>query len=234
LSSVQVKRTVLGAVPLLTQLARVRARMAAGISAASWDSAVLRSWPGWMPSSLSRQVSRAVLIGRPGWPPGNSQGDGCRAPMVAWPLRFASTVRGERGDWLGQVDGHAAEAEADAVVAGLDLAGGHLADRGRAVGVEQDEQAGEAVLGLEGAVMQEPARGVPAVLVIDQLGGPVPSGGGEVAGGRLTRNSAHPAKGERPAQDLEDPHQAPLLPLARRSASQGHPRTAATRSITRM
>jgi DDE superfamily endonuclease len=41
-------------------------------------------------------------------------------------------------------------------------------------------------------------------------------------------------KGERPAQDLEDPHQTPLLPLARRSASQGHPRTAATRSITRM
>ena len=41
-------------------------------------------------------------------------------------------------------------------------------------------------------------------------------------------------RGERPAQDLEDPHQTPLLPLARRSASQGHPRTAATRSITRM
>ena len=41
-------------------------------------------------------------------------------------------------------------------------------------------------------------------------------------------------KGERPAQDLEDPHQTPLLPLARRSASQGHPRTAATRNITRM
>src|SRR5258708_10774803 len=41
-------------------------------------------------------------------------------------------------------------------------------------------------------------------------------------------------KGERPAQDLEDPHQTPLLPLARRSARQGHPRTAAPRSITRM
>lgn len=41
-------------------------------------------------------------------------------------------------------------------------------------------------------------------------------------------------KGERPAQDLEDSHQTPLLPPARRSASQGHPRTAATRNITRM
>ena len=45
------------------------------------------------------------LIGRPGWPPGNSQGDGCRAPMVAWPLRLASTVRAivatGSGRWMG-------------------------------------------------------------------------------------------------------------------------------------
>jgi hypothetical protein len=32
--------------------------------------------------------------------------------------------------------------------------------------VEEDEQPGEAVLGFEGVVVQEPARGVPAVLVI--------------------------------------------------------------------
>jgi hypothetical protein len=52
-------------------------------------------------------------------------------------------------------------------------------------------------------------------------------------------NKAHAklrAPGERAnAQlNLEDSHQTPLLPLARRSASQGHPRTAATRNITRM
>jgi hypothetical protein len=33
--------------------------------------------------------------------------------------------------------------------------------------LEEDEQAGEAVFGLEGAVVQEPACGVPAVLVIE-------------------------------------------------------------------
>jgi len=51
------------------------------------------------------------------------------------------------------------------------------------LGVEQDEQAGEAILGLEGSVVQEPACGIPPALVIDQLGGPVPSGCGEVACG---------------------------------------------------
>jgi len=36
------------------------------------------------------------------------------------------------------------------------------------------------------------------------------------------------------AQNLEDPPEAPLLPLARRSARQGHPRTAGPRGISRM
>ena len=39
---------------------------------------------------------------------------------------------------------------------------------------------------------------------------------------------------ERPAQDLADPPQAPLLPLARRATRQGHPRIAGPRGITRM
>jgi hypothetical protein len=39
---------------------------------------------------------------------------------------------------------------------------------------------------------------------------------------------------ERPAQDLENSPQAPLLPLARWSARQGHPRIADPRGITRM
>ena len=40
--------------------------------------------------------------------------------------------------------------------------------------------------------------------------------------------------GERAAQDLENPPQAPLLPLARRTARQGHPRIAGPRVISRM
>ena len=39
---------------------------------------------------------------------------------------------------------------------------------------------------------------------------------------------------ERPAQELENPPQAPLLPLARRTTSQGHPRPGDPCGITRM
>jgi hypothetical protein len=39
---------------------------------------------------------------------------------------------------------------------------------------------------------------------------------------------------ERPAQDLENPPQAPLLPLARRAARQGHPRPGDSHRIRRM
>ena len=50
---------------------------------------------------------------------------------------------------------------------------------------------------------------------------------------KRTRNSAHPGKGRtpssRPAQDLVHPPQAPLLPLARQTARQGHPRIAGPR-----
>jgi DDE superfamily endonuclease/Helix-turn-helix of DDE superfamily endonuclease len=41
-------------------------------------------------------------------------------------------------------------------------------------------------------------------------------------------------KGKRAAQNVEDPHQAALLPVARRETRQGHPRFAGPRGITRM
>lgn len=67
---------------------------------------------------------------------------------------------GKRGDRFGQLDGHAAEAEPDGSLADLDLADGHPADRCRPLGVEEHEQAGEAVFRLERLVVQEPAGGV--------------------------------------------------------------------------
>jgi hypothetical protein len=42
------------------------ARIAAWISVASWNSAVLRAAPGWMPSLFNRWVSWPVPMGRPG------------------------------------------------------------------------------------------------------------------------------------------------------------------------
>jgi hypothetical protein len=49
-----------------------------------------------------------------------------------------------------------------------------------------------------------------------------------------TRNSAPRRARERAAQGLEDPHQAPLLPVAHRETRQSHSRTAAPRGITRL
>ena len=53
-----------------------------------------------------------------------------------------------------------------------------------------------------------------------------------------TRGCAHPAsartRSSRPAQDLAHPPQAPLLPLARRPARQGHPHIADPRGKRRM
>ena len=103
--------------------------------------------------------------------------------MAAWPSRLASTVRAIVAAGSGQVDWNAAEAETDAVVAGLDLGDGHLADRGRALGVEHDELAGEAVLGPDGGVVKEPAR-CPSGASGRSLGGAVPDGG-EAAGGEV-------------------------------------------------
>ena len=158
----------------LVLMSRVRARMAAGISAASWNRAVLRSGPGRMPSAL-QPAGQPVGADRPaGLASGEQPGRWLPGSDGRLALAVGQHGAGDRGGRLGQVDRNAAEAETDAVVAGLDLAGGHLADRGHALGVEKDEQAGEAVLGPDGAVMQEPACGVPAVLVIGQLGGPVP------------------------------------------------------------
>src|SRR6266567_6945465 len=48
----------------------MRASRAAGSSVASWNSAVERAWPGWMPRSLRRCPRWVALIGRPGCPPG--------------------------------------------------------------------------------------------------------------------------------------------------------------------
>ncbi|SRR6266568_3204174 len=75
-----------------------------------WKSAVLRVCPGWIPSSPSRSVGRAVLTCRPGWPPGKSQGDGpgfrlwrglCGSPRRSWqarrPVRAARWARGRGG-----------------------------------------------------------------------------------------------------------------------------------------
>ena len=155
----------------------MRARMAAGSSVASWNSAVERAWPGRMPESGGAVRSRwAALIGRPGCPPGNSQGEVPWSPMVAWPWRVATRWRTRAASGFGQDDGFAAEAEPTCLPSVVDVVEGESADRGGPLGVEQDEQAGDAVVGVERVVVQQPAGLLPAGLVVDDAGRAVPIG----------------------------------------------------------
>ncbi|MCQ8836128.1 hypothetical protein [Streptomyces malaysiensis] len=164
---------------------RVRARIAAGISVASWKSAVLRAWLGRILSWFSRCVSCAVLIGRPGWPPGKSQGDGARGTDDRVALAVRGDDAGQFGDGFGQLDGGIAEVEAYFLSADLNVLGGQPVDCRRPLGIEEEKQPGEAVFGLAGVVMQEPTGDVPAMFVIEWLGGAVPADGGDVDGGEL-------------------------------------------------
>ncbi|MGH9212480.1 MAG: hypothetical protein ACRD2C_17660 [Acidimicrobiales bacterium] len=63
-------------------------------------------------------------------------------------------IADESGEWLGEVDGFVAEAQLCAGVVGFDVVDGEAADGGGRLGVEQDEQAGDAVFGFEGFVVE--------------------------------------------------------------------------------
>ncbi|MFG2585722.1 hypothetical protein [Streptomyces malaysiensis] len=103
--------------------------------------------------------------------------------------RVALAVRGDDagqfGDGFGQLDGGIAEVEAYFLSADLNVLGGQPVDYRRPLGIEEEKQPGEAVFGLAGVVMQEPAGDVPAMFVIEWLGGAVPADGGDVDGGEL-------------------------------------------------
>jgi hypothetical protein len=91
------------------------------------------------------------LIGWPGRPPGSSHGEVPWSPVVAWPWR----VEDETGERFGEYDGFPAEPEGYVATAGLDVTKGKAADGGGLLGVEQDEQSGDPVLGLDGVVVQQ-------------------------------------------------------------------------------
>jgi hypothetical protein len=86
---------------------------------------------------------------------------------------------------LGEDDGLTAEPDTDLASGVLDVAEGEPADRRGLLGVEEDEQAGEAVFGLEAVVAEQPAGACPAGLGVDDAGGATLSGGSEVQAGQL-------------------------------------------------
>jgi hypothetical protein len=71
-------------------------------------------------------------------------------------------VAGEGGQGPGRHDGDGPEAELDRVVACVDVVDDESADRRGSLGVEQDQQSGDAVVGVEGVVVQQLFGLVPA------------------------------------------------------------------------
>ena len=91
----------------------------------------------------------------------------------------------EGGQRLGKDDGFAAEPEKYFLLVGLNMVEGQAADRGGPLGVEQNEQPGDAVLRFDALVVdQAPGLG-PAGLGVDDARGSVPFGSGEVQAGQL-------------------------------------------------
>src|SRR5512142_1700408 len=105
-----------------------------------------------MPSWLSRSVMRKALRAGPGRPPGNSQGDVPGSPMVAWPLACRGGLADQPGQWLGKQDRLAPQLEADLVAAGVEVFEGEADNAAGGLGVEEHEQPGDPVLGVDGVV----------------------------------------------------------------------------------
>ena len=88
-------------------------------------------------------------------------------------------LEGQFSEGCGKHDRDGAEADADGSVGLVDVIDGESGDRGGPLGVEEQQQAGEAVFGLEGVVVQQASCGGPAGLVVHRLGGAGPSDGRE-------------------------------------------------------
>ncbi len=84
------------------------------------------------------------------------------------------------GEGIGQDDGLAAEPQTHLVLVGVHVLKGEAADRGGPLGVEENEQSGDTVFGFESVVVEQSAALLPAGIGVDDAGGPVPSGRGEI------------------------------------------------------
>ena len=85
-------------------------------------------------------------------------------------LAGGGQVKDEAAERFGEYDGFPAEPQVYFAVAGLDVTEGKAADGGGLLGVEQDEQPGDPVLGLEGGVVQQLPGLCPASLGVDEAG----------------------------------------------------------------
>ena len=112
-----------------------------------------------------------------GLPAGEQPCGRCRGRRVAaWPRRVATRWRTRAARGSGSTTGSRPSRSRTSSLAGVDVVEGESADRGGPLGVEQDEQPGDAVVGLEGVVVQQPAGLCPARLGVDDAGWAVPIG----------------------------------------------------------
>jgi hypothetical protein len=73
------------------------------------------------------------------------------------PAQKGEKSEDKAGQWFGEHDGLTAQPQPHLIVTGLDVVKGEAADRRRPLGVEQNEQSGDTVLGFVGVVVQQPA-----------------------------------------------------------------------------
>ena len=141
---------------------------------------------GGLESELAESLGECVRADRaPGLPAGEQPWRGAGVADGG----FSATVRhdreGKRGNGFGQHDGLVAETDKDLPAAGAGVVDRQPADRGRPLGVEQHEQAGEAVFGFDRVVVEQPPSLVPSGLGVDDAAGTVPSDGWRVEGGEF-------------------------------------------------
>jgi hypothetical protein len=113
-------------------------------------------------------------------------------------------VTGEAREGFGQHNGDRAEAKLDGGVAGVDVVDGESADCRGSLGVEQDQQPGDAVVGVEDVVVQQLFGLVPALFLVQRASRAGPSGGGELQVGvdALGDHTAHEVSGLGPVADV--------------------------------
>ena len=91
---------------------------------------------------------------------------------------------GQLVDRVRQTDGCAAEADADPVIGDRDLVGGQQSDGRWALGVEEQQQAGQAVFGVDRGVVQQLAGDRPSLIVVERMDRTAPTPGVAGCGGR--------------------------------------------------
>ena len=135
---------------------------------------------------LAQSLGQAVGADRlAGLPAGEQPAGASLVAQCGVSAAGGGELEDEGVEWLGQHDGLAAEPEPHVLLVGVNMVQGEAADRGGSLGVEENEQAGDAVLGFDGVVVEQAAGVAPSGLGVDDAGRPVPPGGGEVEAGQF-------------------------------------------------